>query len=255
MEDQIQRRSQAQRSQFLFTKQNYLLAYNGVSLVLWAIITLRAAFLIPILLAHDKLFGLLEALQPLLTFTQTLAILEIAHSVLGLVRASLMTTAMQVASRLMLVWGVVGAYPQIVATTNTFGRAAAGQNGGPIAFSGILLAWSVTECIRYGFFVWKEGIDTRVPSWLTWLRYNTFFVLYPLGISSECWLIYLALTPAARSAPWYNMGLKAVLLIYVPGTLHFSWSCESTVHTSDLRKLHPLHSHDLPKETGDEGQG
>jgi very-long-chain (3R)-3-hydroxyacyl-CoA dehydratase len=219
MEDQTPRRLQAQRSQSLFTRQKYLLAYNGVSLLLWGIIALRAVFLIPILLAHGKLFGLLEALQPLLTFTQTLAVLEIAHSILGLVRASPMTTAMQVASRLTLVWGVVGAYPQIIATINTFGRAAAGENGGPTAFFGILVAWSVTECIRYGFFVWKEGIDTKVPPWLTWLRYNTFFVLYPLGISSECWLIYLALTPAARYAPWYNTVLKAVLLIYVPGTL------------------------------------
>jgi very-long-chain (3R)-3-hydroxyacyl-CoA dehydratase len=219
MEDQISRKRQPQRPQSVFTKQNYLLAYNGVSLALWGIITLRAAFLIPILVAHGKLFGLLEALQPLVTFTQTLAVVEIAHALLGLVRASPMTTAMQVASRLMLVWGVVGAYPQIVATTNTFGRAAAGPNGGPIAFSGILLAWSVTESIRYGFFVWKEGVDDpRVPPWLAWLRYNTFFVLYPLGISSECWLICLALTPAARAAPWYNAFLKAVLLIYVPGS-------------------------------------
>jgi very-long-chain (3R)-3-hydroxyacyl-CoA dehydratase len=167
-----------------------------------------------------------------------------------------MTTAMQVASRLMIVWGVVGAYPQIVATTNTFGRAAAGTSGGPIAFSGILVAWSVTECIRYGFFVWKEGIDARIPSWLTWLRYNTFFVLYPLGISSECWLIYLALTPATRSAPWYNKFLKAVLLIYVPGTSlsPSNWEANRTL-TSDRRKLHPLHSHDVPKKASDEGEG
>jgi very-long-chain (3R)-3-hydroxyacyl-CoA dehydratase len=217
MDDQISRRPQPERPKSLFTKQNYLLAYNGVCLVLWGIVTFRATLLIPALLAHNKLFGLLEALQPLLTFTQTLAVLEIAHSVLGLVRASPMTTAMQVASRLMVVWGVVGAYPQIVATTNTIGRAIAGKNGGPIAFSGILIAWGVTECIRYGFFVWSLGVDARIPPWLTWLRYNTFFVLYPLGISSECWLIYLALTPAGKSAPWYNMLLKAVLLIYVPG--------------------------------------
>jgi len=218
MEDQISRRPRPQHSQPLLTKQNYLLAYNGVCLALWGIVTLRAAFLIPILLAHGKLFGLLEALQPLLTFTQTLAALEIAHSVLRLVRASPLTTAIQVASRLMLVWGVIGVYPQIVAATNVIGRPIASKNGGDIAFSGILVAWGITECIRYGFFVWKEGIDARIPSWLTWLRYNTFFVLYPLGISSECWLIYLALTPAAKSAPWYNMVLKAVLLIYIPGS-------------------------------------
>jgi len=205
------------QSQPLSTKQKYLLTYNAVCLTLWGIITLRALFLIPSLLAYDKLFGLLDALQPLLAVTQSLAVLEIAHPLLGLVRANPMTTAMQVASRLLLVWGVVGAFPQIVATTNTFGRAVAGKNWGPLAFAGILTAWGITECVRYGFFVWSVGVG-RVPPWLTWLRYNTFFVLYPLGISSECWLIYCALEPSAKSAPPYNLFLKAVLLIYIPGS-------------------------------------
>lgn len=217
MEDQVSRKPRPQRPQSLLSKQNYLLAYNGICLLLWGILTLRAAFLIPALLAHDKLYGLLDALKPFLTFTQTLAILEVAHSLFGVVRASPFTTAMQVASRLLLVWGVVGAYPEIVATTNIHKRTVPGKNGGPIAFAGILAAWGVTECIRYGFFVYKEGVSPRVPSWLTWLRYNTFFVLYPLGISSECWLIYLALEPSAKAWPLYNMVLKAVLFIYVPG--------------------------------------
>ena len=224
MENQISHRPRRERTDARW-KQNYLLAYNGVSLALWAIVTLRAVFLIPALLAHDKLFGLLEALQTVLTFTQSLAVLEIGHSVLGIVRASPLTTSIQVASRLLLVWGILGAFPEVVVTTNVFGRAAAGEYGGPVAFAGILVAWGVTECIRYGYFVWKEGID-RVPPWLTWLRYNTFFVLYPLGISSECWLIYLALKPAQKSAPAYNMFLKAVLLTYVPGTLNICHTSE-----------------------------
>ncbi len=227
MEDQVSRKPRPQGSRSLLSKQNYILAYNGICLVLWGIVTLRASFLIPTLVAHDKLYGLLEALQPLVTFTQTLALLEVAHSVFGIVRASPLTTAMQVASRILLVWGVVGQYPQIVATTNTFGRTVAGKNGGPIAFAGILIAWSVTEYIRYGYFVYREGINSRVPSWLTWLRYNTFYVLYPLGISSECWLIYLALEPSAKTWPLYNMVLKAVLVIYIPGMLLGKVSRES----------------------------
>lgn len=200
------------------SKQKYLLAYNGVCLGLWSIITLRAIFLIPALLAHDQLQGILDALFTFLKYTQTLALLEIIHALFGIVRASPVTTAMQVASRILLVWGVVGLYPQIVSTTDTFGRSAPGPNGGPFAYSGILLAWGITEIIRYGFFVWKEGVSQRIPPWLTWLRYNTFFVLYPLGISSECWLIFLALKPAAKAQSGYDLFLKAVLFIYVPGS-------------------------------------
>ncbi|ERF71727.1 hypothetical protein EPUS_05599 [Endocarpon pusillum Z07020] len=209
------------RAQPLLSRKNYFLAYNGVCLVLWSVITLRAIFLIPILFIHDHLYGLHEALHPLLAATQSIAVLEVLHSLVGIVRASPLTTAMQVASRLLLVWGVVGAFPEIVVRSRVFGARVQhypGTKGGPYAYAGILLAWGITECIRYGFFVWKEDLgEGRVPKWLTWLRYNTFFVLYPLGISSECWLIYCALEPAAESMPAYNMALKTVLLIYVPG--------------------------------------
>lgn len=210
------------RPKSFLSRKNYFLAYNGICLVLWGITTLRAMFLIPILSSHDHLYGLHEALNPLLTFTQSIAILEVLHSLVGIVRANLVTTGMQVASRLLVVWGVVGLFPEIVVKSRILGirkQNSAGESGGPYAYAGILLAWGITECIRYGFFVGKEGLGSgSIPKWLTWLRYNTFFVLYPLGISSECWLIYCALKPAAEFMPAYNMFLKAVLLIYVPGS-------------------------------------
>lgn len=198
--------------------QKYLLAYNAICLFLWSIITLRALFLIPTLAALGKLEGLLNALFPLLKWTQTIALLEVLHAIVGLVRASPITTAMQVASRILVVWVVLEMYPQIVSTTNAIGRPVAGSTSGPVAFAGILMAWGVTEIIRYGFFVWKAAISERVPGALTWLRYNTFFVLYPIGISSECLLMYLALAPAAKQGQQINLLLKIVLFIYVPGS-------------------------------------
>jgi very-long-chain (3R)-3-hydroxyacyl-CoA dehydratase len=214
MDDQVTHRQAAASS----SKQKYLLSYNVVCLALWSTVTLRAILLIPTLLAHDKLHGLFEALFPLLKWTQTLALLEIVHSLAGLVRASPITTAMQVASRIIVVWGVLTLYPQVVAAKNTWGRPAPGPNGGPYPFAGILMAWGITEIIRYGFFVYKEGISSRTPSWLTWLRYNTFFILYPVGITSECWLMYLALTPAQKEEKGVDWILKAILFIYVPGS-------------------------------------
>ncbi|KAI9869963.1 MAG: hypothetical protein M1823_008891, partial [Watsoniomyces obsoletus] len=128
------------------------------------------------------------------------------------------TTAMQVASRILVVWGVLHMYPEIVVSRNVLGRPSAAPGGGIYAFSGILTAWGITEIIRYGFFVYKEGISPRIPSWLTWLRYNTFFVLYPIGISSECWLIWLAKKPAQNEGKGVDWLFKAVLFIYVPGS-------------------------------------
>lgn len=125
---------------------------------------------------------------------------------------------MQVASRILVVWGVLHLYPEIVVKTNAIGRRLPGDNGGPYAFAGILVAWGITEVIRYGFFVYREGVSQRIPSWLTWLRYNTFFVLYPIGISSECWLMWLAMKPAQEEEKGLDWLYKAVLFIYVPGS-------------------------------------
>ena len=49
-------------------------------------------------------------------------------------------------------------------------------------------------------------------------RYNTFFVLYPLGISSECWLVYSSIPAAAEWHPVLPYLLYGVLAVYIPGT-------------------------------------
>jgi very-long-chain (3R)-3-hydroxyacyl-CoA dehydratase len=48
-------------------------------------------------------------------------------------------------------------------------------------------------------------------------RYNTFFVLYPLGVASETYLIYQAIEPASKLNPLYGYALYGVLATYVPG--------------------------------------
>lgn len=219
----------------------YLFTYNFASFALWATCTLNAVHLVavqhaPLPILFDEIY------HPLLTVTQTFAVLEILHSLVGLVRAPLVTTAMQVASRLLLVWGVM--YPfgmlglggdVIVGTGGGSGTAGAlSANLGDYAFAGCLGAWGVTECIRYGFFALQvSGIG--VPGFWSWLRYvflspfpcckfcakfgryNTFYILYPLGISSECALVVKALTPAAELNPLFHWFFIIVLGIYVPG--------------------------------------
>lgn len=109
---------------------------------------------------------------------------------------------MQVASRFLLVWGIVHNFP------NT-----AGHNP---AYASMLTAWSITEVIRYSYFA-LNILYGKVPGVLTWLRYNTFFVLYPLGIGSECWLVHKAIEPAKRWNAALEWVLKLVLFVYVPG--------------------------------------
>ena len=107
---------------------------------------------------------------------------------------------MQVASRLLLVWGVVNNFPTLAKSA---------------AYSSMLVAWSVTEVIRYSYFV--LNLSGYQPSAVTWLRYNAFYVLYPLGISSECWLIFKAIKPARELRQEYAWFLQLMLFIYIPG--------------------------------------
>ncbi|XP_038998462.1 very-long-chain (3R)-3-hydroxyacyl-CoA dehydratase PASTICCINO 2A-like, partial [Hibiscus syriacus] len=88
------------------------------------------------------------------------------------------------------------------------------------------------QIIRYSFFGLKEAFGSA-PSWHLWLRYSTFLVLYPTGISSEVGLIYFALPYIKASEKYcirmpnkwnlsfdYFYAAVIALGIYVPGSPH-----------------------------------
>lgn len=111
-------------------------------------------------------------------------------------------------SRFLLVWGIVNVFPFLAFSP---------------FYSSMLVAWSITEVIRYSFFALT--LSGWQPRALTWLRYNTFFVLYPVGIFSECALVWLATEPAAKYGDVFKYLLYAVLAIYVPGKFCCWWCC------------------------------
>uniref|UniRef100_A0A2N9IZV5 Very-long-chain (3R)-3-hydroxyacyl-CoA dehydratase n=1 Tax=Fagus sylvatica TaxID=28930 RepID=A0A2N9IZV5_FAGSY len=91
---------------------------------------------------------------------------------------------------------------------------------------------AILEIIRYSFFGMKEALGFT-PSWLLWLRYSTFMLLYPTGITSEVGLIYIAL-PYIKASEKYCIRMPnkwnfsfdffyasiLVLGFYVPGSPH-----------------------------------
>jgi len=114
-----------------------------------------------------------------------------------------MTTVMQVASRFLLVWLIAYCFPATVSRSP--------------AYTSMLLAWSVTEVVRYSYFAVNLAYG-GVPYWLTWVRYNAFFVLYPLGIGSECWLVWTSQGAGmGRWGVWWERFCWAVLFVYIPG--------------------------------------
>jgi len=88
---------------------------------------------------------------------------------------------MQVASRLLLVWGIVGMFggEGLLEAKGAMGdvvgkvkRATGGhevQRSNQVAYLGMLVAWAVTECVRYAYFVILLS-SGAIPKWLSWLR-------------------------------------------------------------------------------------
>lgn len=87
------------------------------------------------------------------------------HCAVGLVPSAIMTTLMQVYSRLFIVWALLE------------GVAGVSDNVGLLVVS---YAWAITEVIRYSYYFFS--LLNAVPYPLTWCRYTFFYFLYPLGV-------------------------------------------------------------------------
>ncbi|GMJ04022.1 PEPINO, PASTICCINO 2 [Hibiscus trionum] len=191
----------------------YLSIYNWIVFIGWsqvlflALKTLKES-------GHEHVYNAVE--KPLL-LAQSAAVLEILHGLTGLVRSPVSSTLPQIGSRLYLTWGILWSFPDI--RTH-------------VLVTSLVISWAITEIIRYSFFGMKEAFGFA-PSWHLWLRYSTFLVLYPTGISSEVGLIYFAL-PYIKASEMYCIRMPnkwnfsfdyfyaaiIALGIYVPGSPH-----------------------------------
>ncbi|KAJ9170427.1 hypothetical protein P3X46_018534 [Hevea brasiliensis] len=198
---------------FELLRRLYLTLYNWTVFVGWAQVLFLAVRTLKES-GHEHVYNSVE--KPLL-LAQTAAVLEILHGLVGLVRSPITATLPQIGSRLYVTWGILYSFPEI--RTH-------------FLVSSLVISWSITEIIRYSFFGTKEALGFA-PSWLMWLRYSTFFLLYPTGISSEVGLIYFALPYIKKSDKYcvrmpntwnfsfdYFYAAILVLGVYVPGSPH-----------------------------------
>ena len=178
-------------------KKVYLFLYNSFQWYGWlAILT-------------DRVFNYDRAeLDPIaagfLYFFQSLAIMEIVHSLFGIVRANIVTTFVQVVSRVQLI--VIHYYVNDARVSE-----------GMIP---MVLAWGLVEVVRYLYLALNMfGISPRI---LTWLRYTLFYVLYPLGVYGEMKVMYDALPSIYESE---------MLSVSLPNAWNFSFSFGTYVWT------------------------
>ncbi|CAH2004229.1 unnamed protein product [Acanthoscelides obtectus] len=172
----------------------YLIAYNVIQAFGWSYLLYQ---LITYYLGPSTK-SLYETVKWSVIIFQNAAVLEVVHAFTGLVRSNPIITAAQIASRVVVVCGV------LMVT-----QAARDTVGMPMA----LLAWSVAEIIRYSTYAFT--LLGGVPYFLKWLRYSTFIVLYPIGVTGEQLCMY-----AAQK----EVGEKQLFSYSLPNSLNFIFS-------------------------------
>uniref|UniRef100_A0A1L8DY34 Very-long-chain (3R)-3-hydroxyacyl-CoA dehydratase n=1 Tax=Nyssomyia neivai TaxID=330878 RepID=A0A1L8DY34_9DIPT len=188
----------------------YLILYNSGQVLGWS-------YMLYQLFAYYTFDGhsgqtLWEYISLTVIIFQNAAVLEIVHAATGIVPSNVIITTFQVLSRVMVVCGVLMATPTAKVSP-----------GLPLA----LLAWSVTEIIRYGYYA--LNLINNVPKFVTWLRYTTFIALYPIGVTGELLCFYWAQDYAKTHGVWsiempnrwnvtfsYFYFLWFVMLLYIP---------------------------------------
>lgn len=187
----------------------YLFSYNFLQVIGWS-------YLLWLVIKHytstKKDESLWENVNLVVIIFQNAAVLEILHAALRLVSSNVLITTFQVFSRVMVVCGVLIATPTAKASSG-LGLA--------------LIAWSITEVIRYAFYAFN--IIGFVPYLLIWLRYTTFIILYPVGVTGELLCLYAAQSYVAETNMWsiampnflnftysYHHVLVIVMALYIP---------------------------------------
>ncbi|KAK3598623.1 hypothetical protein CHS0354_037573 [Potamilus streckersoni] len=164
----------------------YLIAYNVAQVIGWSAILFAS---ISELITYRSYSNLYQSIAPMLYIFQTAAVLEILHSVTGIVRSNPVLTAFQVYSRVFVLWAVLYSVPVV-------------HNAISVVL--LVLAWSITEVIRYAFYVFS--LVGEVPYVLQWCRYSFFIILYPVGVTGELLSILNGL-PYVRSYKLYFLEL------------------------------------------------
>nr|XP_039266514.1 very-long-chain (3R)-3-hydroxyacyl-CoA dehydratase 2-like [Styela clava] len=175
--------------------QGWLLTYNIAMMAGWLAIGIGMFMHV---WKHRTIKGLYIQMQRQLLFFQTCALFEILHAAIGIVRSNVILTTVQVFSRVGLLWMIVEPVYQV-------------QDSISVAM--FMVAWTITEIIRYGFYTFHLLGSSPFP--IVWLRYTLFIVLYPLGVTGELLTIY-------KSLPFVADG--NIYSVSMPNAANFSFS-------------------------------
>ena len=191
--------------------KSYLLCYNVALIAAWAYVLVLTA----VASLNHGAASVYAAVERTLQYAQTAALLEILHAASGIARSPVLVTAMQVSSRLAVVWGVLYLAP----VSRTSSISIPGVPVLEIGVPSLMFAWGITEVVRYSFYACKLALGD-VPRAVTWCRYTLFIVLYPLGVSSELFLAYSGFAYLCKTNPFaYPMPNALNISLHFPSLL------------------------------------
>eukprot|EP00294_Goniomonas_avonlea_P009423 CAMPEP_0114556492 /NCGR_PEP_ID=MMETSP0114-20121206/9320_1 /TAXON_ID=31324 /ORGANISM="Goniomonas sp, Strain m" /LENGTH=212 /DNA_ID=CAMNT_0001741705 /DNA_START=6 /DNA_END=644 /DNA_ORIENTATION=- len=145
----------------------YLVAYNGVCWAAWGWVFVNLCMELYLGLSSWPRVGNAVVLL------QSIAFLEVVHGAVGITRTPVSAAFPQFFARGIVTF-VAFSIPEVQRHTS---------------IDVMLVAWSLTEIVRYLYYGINASWFLDPPAWLIWARYTTFLPLYPLGAIAECWLI------------------------------------------------------------------
>ncbi|XP_057954181.1 uncharacterized protein LOC131148486 [Malania oleifera] len=152
----------------------YLLAYNSVQAFGW---TLSLCIILSSFVSIHSFNGAYASAGELICLLQTVSFVEVLHGAIGIVPSGILLPLMQWGGRTHFLLAIVRHIVEVQELLSVF-----------ITF----VAWSLSEVIRYSHHA--LNCMGSCPSWIIYLRYTAFIVLYPVGVApGEMWLMYQAL--------------------------------------------------------------
>ncbi|OPJ70342.1 very-long-chain (3R)-3-hydroxyacyl-CoA dehydratase 3 isoform X1 [Patagioenas fasciata] len=192
--------SRVPKDPFRHLKKGYLIMYNLVQFLgfSWIFVNMTVRLFI---LGKDSFYDTFHTISDMMYFCQTLALMEIMNSLIGLVRSPLIPAVLQIFGRNFILFVVLGSLEEMQSK--------------PVVFF-LFYFWSIIELFRYPYYMLScIGIEWKP---LTWLRYTTWIPLYPLGGLAEAVCIVQSI-PIFSETGKFSLGLPNPLNV----TIQFSF--------------------------------
>lgn len=158
----------------------YMLCYNMVFIMGWTLVACKLFYLFSV---HGFTHGSSLAFRDaglIVVYMQWLVWMDIVHIIIGVVPPSTINPLLLVHCKVLRRFHILIIALAFVSEV---------QNHWAVAL--LFVQWGLLDLIRYPFYV--LNMLNRCPSFLKWLRYSEFIVLYPLSFVSEMYLWWLML--------------------------------------------------------------